>query len=299
MADSSVGVGLAAARAARSRSPARAKTAPDSRRGQLGPRGELPPDGVYVGRGCRGQARSIWHNPFKIGSGRTRIAVILKYQECILSAGRENLRMQLSRLRGNILCCHCRADQACHADVLLENIDKYDGLDETTTPGPLPHEAETAPARQVGLADLSDGQPSESKARSCPGAPSGGVCSSTTGRSLTDPSHSGRRQARDPERQQQRRPAGTLVVSLLYLFAGLPRGGDMTDQARSLEQSIGATINVRCMDVDRDPEDDLCNDLLWSAIMRDLESRKYHAVMMSPPCSTFGCRRNDGRGRPR
>ena len=72
----------------------------------------------------------------------------------------------------------------------------------------------------------------------------------------------------------------------------------MTDQAQSLEQSIGATINVRCMDVDRGPEDDLCNDLLWGATMRDLEIRKYHVVMMSPPRSTFGCRRNDGRGPP-
>ena len=80
---------------------------------------KMPANTVYVGR------PSKWGNNFSVEKyGRTRsikhysrlMARLLKSPSTIGI----QFRSDLAKLRGKNLACWCRADQACHADVLLE-----------------------------------------------------------------------------------------------------------------------------------------------------------------------------------
>ena len=68
-------------------------------------------EGVYVGR------PSVWGNPYKIGVDGNREEVIQLYRQYLQESG---LSGKATELRGSTLRCHCRDDQACHADVLIE-----------------------------------------------------------------------------------------------------------------------------------------------------------------------------------
>ncbi len=85
----------------------------------------MPPNTVYVGRGSR------WGNRYKTGdklpNGEilTRERVIELYRKGVNEVainGSEYLRkyFDLSELRGKNLCCWCKPDELCHADILLE-----------------------------------------------------------------------------------------------------------------------------------------------------------------------------------
>ena len=69
----------------------------------------MPPKTVYVGRGSK------WGNPFRVGDGRTANEAVDCYREFL-----QIRRIEVGELRGKNLCCWCRLDQPCHADVLLE-----------------------------------------------------------------------------------------------------------------------------------------------------------------------------------
>ena len=83
-------------------------------------------EGVYVGR------PSVWGNPYKLNVDGNREEVIKLYREYLLESG---LSKRVGELRGSVLRCHCRDDQACHADVLVE-------LAEGSQKTPLPQEGE-------------------------------------------------------------------------------------------------------------------------------------------------------------
>ena len=51
-------------------------------------------------------------------------------------------------------------------------------------------------------------------------------------------------------------------------------------------------------DVENDPAHDLFDDHLWRELLDKMKSGYYHGGLSSPPCSTFGCRRNKGGPRP-
>ncbi|HZN76205.1 MAG TPA: DUF4326 domain-containing protein [Micromonosporaceae bacterium] len=84
-----------------------------------------PPGSVYVGRRGWGLAESPYHNPHREGPkgcppcGRvhTREEAIELYREH-LRANPELVEQARRELRGKALCCWCRLDQPCHADVL-------------------------------------------------------------------------------------------------------------------------------------------------------------------------------------
>ena len=67
------------------------------------------PDDVYIGRGSK------WGNPFRIGVGGSRAAVISDYEAYIVR--RPDLLRDLHELEGKNLVCFC-APLACHGDVL-------------------------------------------------------------------------------------------------------------------------------------------------------------------------------------
>lgn len=76
------------------------------------PGGRKPPDVVYVGR------PSKWGNPYSVSQHGRDQAVQLyrdylqRYPQLVEAARRE--------LPGKRLACWCRADELCHADVLLD-----------------------------------------------------------------------------------------------------------------------------------------------------------------------------------
>lgn len=99
------------------------------------------PDNIYIARagiifitnkdtGKKGRfpkASSVFANPFKIGRDGTREEIIEKYREYIETKLEQSpeLITKLVSLRGKTLGCWCYPE-ACHGDVLLELIEKYD-----------------------------------------------------------------------------------------------------------------------------------------------------------------------------
>ena len=84
------------------------------------------PTQVYIGRRWAGEARSPLANPYRIGRDGDRATVVAKYRVWLwaqIRGGNPAVRAELRRLAalGDTLevLCWCRADQACHGDVVL------------------------------------------------------------------------------------------------------------------------------------------------------------------------------------
>ena len=95
----------------------------------------FPPGGfLYVGRGYRNRqgtrlAGSPWANPFKLRDHSRDIA-LQKFRAYLPSL--PFFPDGLKELSGAKLVCHCRRDQACHADVLIEQFDQHVRKNEAT-----------------------------------------------------------------------------------------------------------------------------------------------------------------------
>ncbi|MDE2469556.1 MAG: DUF4326 domain-containing protein [Bradyrhizobium sp.] len=70
----------------------------------------IPDGAIYIGRGSK------WGNPFRIGLGSDRAAVIAAHE--VWLAGQIDLLRALDELRGHDLVCFC-APLPCHGDLLL------------------------------------------------------------------------------------------------------------------------------------------------------------------------------------
>lgn len=107
--------------------------------------------GEYVGRG------SALGNPFRIGPGGDRDAVIAQYRQwfddCV-NAGDEAVLAELRRIyrvardNGSVrLQCYC-APAACHADVIREFLENHLGAKDETTTAPTPREESATQRRE-------------------------------------------------------------------------------------------------------------------------------------------------------
>ncbi len=79
---------------------------------------QKPPDAVVVARPTK------WGNPFTTADAGSRAASVVAFRTRLLGPPEvrhypsdEEIRAELA---GRDLCCWCRPDQPCHADVLLE-----------------------------------------------------------------------------------------------------------------------------------------------------------------------------------
>ena len=71
---------------------------------------------VYVGRTMGpGSVQSKWANPYRIDSARDRTRVIDMYKKLVRSNPGKYV---VEELIGNVLLCHFRKDEDCHADFL-------------------------------------------------------------------------------------------------------------------------------------------------------------------------------------
>ena len=77
---------------------------------------------VYIGRANRSTnlSASAWHNPYLIGNGKSRAAVVAQFREYVLRSS--DLLKRLSELEGKRLVCWC-APALCHGDALAELVE--------------------------------------------------------------------------------------------------------------------------------------------------------------------------------
>lgn len=79
---------------------------------------KMPEGAIYVGRPTK------FGNPFKLKEGPhdllDALLVVVNFEEFLASDdGRDLAEAAKVELRGHDLCCWCRLDEPCHADVLL------------------------------------------------------------------------------------------------------------------------------------------------------------------------------------
>ena len=82
---------------------------------------------------------------------------------------------------------------------------------------------------------------------------------------------------------------------LLYLFSGPGgRSDGFAAWAKEWGRGAGVKVVVDELDIINGSTADLCDDSTWGSLIKRIREGEYHAVLMSPPCSTFSrARRND------
>ena len=83
--------------------------------------------------------------------------------------------------------------------------------------------------------------------------------------------------------------ASEQAISVLYLFAGKPRQGDMTQCLQ--QQATGYKLRVTCVDIQRRPTVDLAKSKERQKLLARIRAQEFDAILLSPPCSTFRERR--------
>ena len=74
---------------------------------------------------------------------------------------------------------------------------------------------------------------------------------------------------------------------MLYLFAGVPRDGDIESHLKDLALQFDIHLHVRALDLKSDPGHDLTSKSLWEEIFRDISAGLWDVLILSPPCNTF------------
>ena len=120
---------------------------------------------LYIGRGKpgTGRDRSVWANPFKVWK-EGRAKALEKYEEYVRAV--PSLMSQIPQLEDKILLCHCRKDEACHADVLIRIFDEHfrDKGEDGNDPPEAPELEAAARNRQVLEEEEPDTEPDEGAA---------------------------------------------------------------------------------------------------------------------------------------
>ena len=83
----------------------------------------------------------------------------------------------------------------------------------------------------------------------------------------------------------QRPSASHKAISVLYLFAGKPRQGDMTQCLH--QQARGYEVRITCEDIQRRPSIDPANTVERQKLLTRIRAQEFDAILLSPPCSTF------------
>ena len=84
------------------------------------------------------------------------------------------------------------------------------------------------------------------------------------------------------------------AVKILVLFSGERRTESVEECLKKIGDLLNLEVQVVAYDNIYGAEFDLCDDLVWNKVLADIRKNEYDALFSSPPCSTFGCRRDDG-----
>ena len=74
---------------------------------------------------------------------------------------------------------------------------------------------------------------------------------------------------------------------MLYLFAGVPRDGDIESHLKDLAVQFDILVHVRALDLKRDPSHDLTSKGLWEDVFQGISAGLWDVLILSPPCNTF------------
>ena len=83
----------------------------------------------------------------------------------------------------------------------------------------------------------------------------------------------------------QRPSTSHQAISVLYLFAGKSREGDMTQCLQ--QQARGYEVRITCVDIQCRPSIDLANTVERQKLPTRIRAQEFNAILLSPPCSTF------------
>ena len=76
-------------------------------------------------------------------------------------------------------------------------------------------------------------------------------------------------------------------LKVLYLFAGLPRKGDIKSKLLELCTHAGCTLEMTEVDLMRSQYHDMSDDDLWQPLLERIRQGEFDVIIMSPPCSTW------------
>ena len=76
-------------------------------------------------------------------------------------------------------------------------------------------------------------------------------------------------------------------LNVLYLFSGKPRKADIRHYLQAFANSQNFSLNIREVDIERSPDDDLTNSGLWDEIFTLIRSGAFQVIILSPPCGTW------------
>ena len=93
-------------------------------------------------------------------------------------------------------------------------------------------------------------------------------------------------------------PRKCSTVSVLYLFAGKQRQGDLRSHLEILCTNSNVTLTLTELDIQRKPEDDLTSEEMWDKLINSIRLKKWTVVILSPPCETFSRARCNNNGPP-
>ena len=76
-------------------------------------------------------------------------------------------------------------------------------------------------------------------------------------------------------------------MRILYVFSGKNRKGSVSHWCKKLAKRLSITVEVEMIDIKVKPHYDLTKESVRRLWIQKLQTRSYHAVIFSPPCSTF------------
>ena len=225
---------------------------------------ELSKDELYIGRGTRKLSRSRWCNPFQLRRCRSRAECLSKFEV----HARNSLWSDLGQLAGKKLLCHCLPWEACHGDVLVKLFAEWSSKE-------CPAEAD----QPQGPAEANEPREDTAKVKL------------KTRRQVMEEGAVGSTPDVKPDGCPQR---NKIALSILILFSGAEREASMKNWVKWYASKLGLAVQVENYDNLNGPEQDLCDEVVWTPLLQKVKEARFHAIMMMPPCSTFGCRRHDG-----
>ena len=76
-------------------------------------------------------------------------------------------------------------------------------------------------------------------------------------------------------------------MRILYVFSGKNRKGSVSHWCKKLAKRLSITVEVEMIDIKVKPHYDLTKESVRRLLIQKLQTRSYHVVIFSPPCSTF------------
>lgn len=89
------------------------------------------------------------------------------------------------------------------------------------------------------------------------------------------------------DQAQRSDDAEGFTLRVLYLFAGQERKTSVASYLRKMAEKKGWKLIMEEVDIERDPKEDLSAHDFQAKIIARITSGEFHAVLCTPPCSTW------------